>query len=276
MALTIQTNNAAVTALKHLNTNSANMNRSLERLSSGFRINSAADDASGYAISSKLAAQGERLKAASQNAMQATAMVKMADAAVQEIQNMVGRIQTLATQGASANNTAELSKLEAERVKLENQIDSLATSTKYNGVALLDGGASSSFQVGSDNAADNRVSVDFSVSYKSTSLGLAGGGAATLTTQAAAQTYITTASTALDTLISNRAALGASQNQLSFVSANLATAVEQVTSSVSTIRDADMAAEMSNFTKNQILVQAGTAMLAQANQASQNVMSLFR
>jgi len=276
MALTVQTNNAAVTALKHLNTNSAHMNQSLERLSSGFRINSAADDASGYAISSKLAAQGERLKAASNNAMQANAMVKMADAAVQEIQNMITRIQTLATQGASANNTAELAKLEAERVKLENQIDNLATSTKYNGVPLLHGGAASSFQVGSDNAADNRVSVDFSLSYKATSLGLAGGAAATLTTQAAAQTYITTASTALDTLVTNRAALGASQNQIGFVVASLATAIEQVTSSVSVIRDADMAAEMANFTKNQILVQAGTAMLTQANQASQNVTQLFR
>ncbi|RMD67525.1 flagellar protein, partial [Candidatus Parcubacteria bacterium] len=98
MALTIQTNNAAVTALKHLNANTLQMNKALERLSSGFRVNSAADDASGYAIASKLAAQGEGLKAAALNISQAIAMVKMADAGVNEIQNMIVRIKALATQ----------------------------------------------------------------------------------------------------------------------------------------------------------------------------------
>jgi len=139
MALTVQTNNAAITALKNLNTNSANMNQSLNRLSSGFRINNAADDASGFAISSKLDAQSSRLKAASQNAMQATAMVKMADAGINEIQNMVSRIQVLATQAASSNNAGELGKLDAERVKLESQIDKIANSTNYNGLNLLNG-----------------------------------------------------------------------------------------------------------------------------------------
>jgi len=139
MALTVQTNNAAITALKHLNNNNISMNRALERLSSGFRINSAADDASGYAISSKLNAQGERLKAAVQNGLQATAMVKMADAAVNEIQNMIVRVQTLAIQGSSANNTAEAAKLDAERLKLEGQINKIANGTNYNGVNLLNG-----------------------------------------------------------------------------------------------------------------------------------------
>ncbi|MDQ6966344.1 MAG: hypothetical protein Q9M23_05425, partial [Mariprofundaceae bacterium] len=134
MALTVQTNNAAITALKHLNTNTTNMNKSLERLSSGFRINNAADDAAGFAISSKLDAQTNRLKAASQNASQAQAMVKMADAGINEIQNMVGRIQVLATQAASANNAGELTKLNAERVKLESAIDKISASTNYNGV----------------------------------------------------------------------------------------------------------------------------------------------
>jgi len=147
MALVVQTNTAAITALKHLNTNSANMNKSLERLSSGFRINNAADDAAGFAISSKLDAQTARLKAASTNATQAQAMVKMADAGINEIQNMVSRIQVLATQASSANNTAESAKLDAERLKLESAIDKIAKSTNYNGVNLLDGtgGGGSSF-----------------------------------------------------------------------------------------------------------------------------------
>ncbi|MDX8403428.1 MAG: flagellar protein, partial [Mariprofundaceae bacterium] len=159
MALTVQTNNAAITALKHLNNNNIGMNRALERLSSGFRINSAADDASGYAISSKLNAQGERLKAAVQNGLQATAMVKMADAAVNEIQNMVVRIQTLAIQGSSANNVAEAGKLDAERLKLEGQINKIANGTNYNGVNLLNGIDSASAVVTGAKATANLIAV---------------------------------------------------------------------------------------------------------------------
>jgi len=405
MALTVQTNTAAMTALKNLNTNSNNMNASLGKLSSGFRVQTAADDASGFAVSSKLDAQTSRLKAASLNATQAQAMTKMADAGVNEIQNMVVRIQTLALQGASANNAGELGKLDAERLKLESAIDKIANSTNYNGVNLLNGkdaaslavvgtaatvgavtqggaattnaqiaitgtatftdaasfsidynaagkvtsvtsnvalndvngtqlfaagvnilsaanqatpiaaptavgltftataatgtgvagtattaaatggvagnaagGASYTaalaFQVGADNNADNQVGVDLRNAYTTTALGL--GGAGTLTTQAGAQAYINTAKAALDTLVIQRADLGATQNQVAFIQANIATGIEQGTASVSSIRDADMAAEMADFTKNKILTQAGTSMLAQANQAAQNVLSLFR
>jgi len=385
--LSVQTNMAAVTALKNLNTNSAAMNQSLNRLSSGFRINSAADDASGFAISSNLSAQNSRLQAASQNATQATAMVKMADAGVNQIQNMVVRIQTLATQAASANNAGELGKLNAERIKLESEINKIANSTNYNGVNLLNGldaasaiavgtgtyaagtntgvtamnlvsnasgvndtytvtmatdgltatvtdssgatqgtktltaatagtatanqitlangsvlgitvgtadttaghtaggtytvtGAGHSaytaaldFQVGADNNVNNQVAVDLTNAYTTTKLGL---GTGDLLTQSAAQTYMKTSKDALNTLITQRADLGATQNQLGFVQANLATSIEQTTASVSAIKDANMASEMANFTKNKILVQAGTSMLAQANQVSQNVLTLFR
>jgi len=366
MALSVQTNNAAMTALKHLNTNNTAMNKSLERLSSGFRVNNAADDASGYAVSSKLDAQTQRLKAASLNATQAQAMTKMADAGVNEIQNMVVRLETLATQAASANNAGELLKLDAERIKLESAIDKIAGSTNYNGVSLLDGssgatatlgaavagvsanavvngaaagavtiatltnganiditltnasgtaqtvtvavpaagstsdvafgdigltltvdnnlatagagtftvtaGVASNFQVGADNDVNNRVSLDLTKSYTTAGLVLTGD----LQTQANAQTYIDTAKTALNKLIDQRADLGATQNQVAFIQANLATSIEQTTAAVSSIRDADMAAEMAQFTKNQILTQASTSMLAQANQAAQNVMTLFR
>jgi len=370
-----------------------NMNKSLERLSSGFRINNAADDAAGFAVSSKLDAQTSRLKAASLNASQAQAMVKMADAGVNEIQNMVGRIQTLAIQASSANNAGELGKLEAERGKLTAAIDKIANSTNFNGVNLLSGvktaavastqasvsgasaGTSSSslagatitsgaasgtvistitqgaaaindtiaitgtagfsgsiaagsvnygaantvaltnaagdtmtltltlgtrgaasgvadtntitagtaavaqtaldFQVGADNNINNQVSVNLANSYTTDAAGL---NLATgdLSTQAAAKLYITTAKDAMNKLITQRADLGATQNQVAFVQANLATSIEQTTASVSAIRDADMAAEMANFTKNKILTQASTSMLAQANQAAQNVLSLFR
>lgn len=385
MALVVQTNNAATTALKHLGTNNAKMNQALERLSSGFRVNSAADDAAGFAVSSKLDAQAGRLKAAATNVAQASAMVKTADAGVNEIQNMVSRLQVLATQAESANNDGERNRLDGERVKLESAIDKIANSTKYNSVSLLNGtagvsvasntftsaeglssvkldGASASttftvslekaagtstgafaagdkitvtdgttsqtvtlatvptglgtqdvnfgnlgisltlnsaittsaagaagaaaaignvvtsaaaantFQVGADNNANNRIDVSFNNDYSTTGLAISGD----ITTVANARAYADVLTTALNTVTSNRADLGATQNQLSYVGANLATSVEQITAAVSTIRDADMAAEMANFTKSQILVQAGTAMLAQANQASQNVLSLFR
>jgi len=514
--LSVQTNMGANTALKTINTNSVNMNKSLERLSSGFRINNAADDAAGFAVSSKLDAQSQRLKAASLNASQAQAMVKMADAGVNEIQNMTSRIQTLAIQASSANNAGELGKLDAERVKLESAINKIASSTNFNGVNLLNGvdssksnaavastaavgsniantgftattsstsgiyenasfaitttagvaatsgtltsglaaatanltsvalnagsatdasangpifldnvagvvkayagadntaaflgsvdltgaagtytlnaangvkldfvtsaavtvtssnasslaGASAAtsgtvtsvkstadlkdssgtviaaagtellaatqnrgtvaanltltlkslaggtpatitvadaaaggaqkagvsnvtssgatagtsvlytaalaFQVGADNNANNQVSLDLTQSYTTASLGL---GTGNLLSQASAQTYITTAKGAMNKLITQRADLGATQNQVAFVQANLATSIEQTTASVSAIRDADMAAEMADFTKNKILTQASTSMLAQANQAAQNVLSLFR
>jgi len=395
MSLTVQTNVGANAALKQLNFNTVDMNKALERLSSGFRINSAADDAAGFAIASKLQAQKGRLQVAVQNTAQAIAMVKMADSAVNEIQNMVVRMQALATQAASANTTStERAKLEAERAKLQTEIDKIAKSTNYNGVNLLDGsgngnsvtnnsflvnegatkidaagatantsgvtyqvslveanataagtfgagdivrvtdgtttqtitvatlptglntqvldfnnlgikitvnaalsgqttGAAAStgasigtftvtastsavtIQVGADNTGDNQVTVDLGKSYKAADLDSSFGSKG-ISTLADAQSYITYAKNALDTLTTNRADLGATQNQLGFVAASLATSVEQLGAAVSTIRDADMATEMANFTKSQILVQAGTAMLAQANQAQQNVLRLFR
>jgi len=398
--LSVQTNMGANTALKNINTNSTNQNRSLERLSSGFRINNAADDAAGFAVSSKLDAQTSRLKAASLNASQAQAMVKMADAGVNEIQNMTTRIQSLAIQASSANNAGELGKLDAERIKLESAIDKIASGTNFNGVNLLNGqdsgsfvkgsaataavlstaaangtngiaisgtatyaeaatftvaqnadgtissitadtnltdatsgkllaikgsnllstpqtavgavntvggltftsaasldglatsGSSNSaasvagtatgitgytsalsFQVGADNTASNQVDVNLTNAYTTASLGL---GTGDLTSQANAQAYIDTAKTALDTIVTQRADLGATQNQVAFIKSNLATSIEQTTASVSSIRDADMAAEMANFTKNKILTQASTSMLAQANQTARNVLSLFR
>jgi len=283
MSLVVQTNVPSMAVLRHLNTNNANMNSALERLSSGFRINTAADDAAGYAISSKLSGERGRLEAAGQNASQATAMVKMADSAVNEIQNMVARIQVLSTQAASGNNSQDLAKLDSERQKLESQIDKIAHGAQYNGIDLLGGaggtsGASITFQVGASNSANDQIALDFSQSYDTSSNGLSltGGTVTVFTSQTAAAAYITTATAALSTLTGQRAGLGATINQLGYVSQALASSIEQVAASVSTIKDADMAKEMANFTKNQVLVQTGTAMLAQANAASKNVLALFR
>jgi len=275
--LTVQTNTAAITALKNINTNSINMNKSLNRLSSGFRVNSAADDAAGYDVSSKLSGVVAKLKAASLNATQAQAMVKTADAGINEIQNMVVRLQSLAIQGASANNSTEIAKLKEEAIKLESAIDKIAAGTTYNTANLLKGGSNSTFQVGSTNNTNDQVKVDFSNDYDTSATGLDITAASTaFTSSSSAQSFITKVTTALDTLVTNRAKLGAASNELGFINANLATSIEQSQAAVSSIKDADMAAEMANFTKNKILTQAGTAMLAQANQTAQNVLTLFR
>ncbi|ATX82961.1 flagellin [Mariprofundus ferrinatatus] len=278
MPMSVQTNMGSISALKNMNINSSNMNKSLERLSSGFRINSASDDAAGYAISAKLQGEKGKLEAASQNSLQATAMVKTAESGVNEIENMVRRLQVLATQAASANNGAnERTKLAGEAANLLGQIDKIANGVNYNGTKLLDGSGASTttFQVGAANSANDQVAVDFSADFTTATTGL-GIAAIDLTTASGAATAIDTLNTALDGLTTDRASFGAAVNQLSYVSANLATQMEQVSASISTIKDADMAKEMADFTKSQVLVQAGTSMLAQANQSSQNVLSLFR
>jgi len=526
MSLSIQTNLGALSAMKQMNINNNAMNTSLNRLSSGFRINTAADDAAGYAISAKMQGSLGVFQAAGQNALQATAMVKTADAGANEIENMLRRLQVLATQASSANNASDLNKLDAERIKLESAITKIAGGTEYNGIKLLNGTASSAggsstivksasanyasqgissidlsaaastsqfsisyveqsgttakfgsgdaikikevyhyttaggaaatatrsqtitissvpangtqqvsfsqlgvslnitanltgqatssagaavvgisagntgidrtstqaskgvvsisansnptattnytikyvengtagsgfgngdairlfskstatgavsqsqtvtintvptsgatqtvnfsqlgvslsidgsikgakasaagasvgqftyrvdtsggnlgqgsvFQIGLGNTSNDKVTASFNKSYKLNDLNgnIAG---LDLTTQSNAQQYLTQVTTALNTLTSQRADLGSTINQLGFINANLATSIEQTTSAISTIKDANMAAEMTAFTKSQILVQAGTAMLAQAKSSAQNILSLFR
>ncbi|MDQ6986370.1 MAG: flagellin, partial [Mariprofundaceae bacterium] len=206
------------------------------------------------------------------NFVNATGIVTVTDKATG---NTVG-VSAGFTSGTSSNQTINLS--DGDSIKLTYD------GTAFNGTGKADGvvgtltigsnsNGSLSFQVGADNATSNQIEVNLSASYKASSLGL---GTGDLTTQTNAQTYLDLAKTAMNTLVNNRADLGATTNQISFIQANLATSIEQGVASVSSIRDADMAQEMANFTKNQILTQASTAMLAQANQAAQNVLTLFR
>jgi len=284
MALSINTNAAAISVLKNINSTNNDMNKTMERLSTGFRINNASDDAAGFAISSKLSAQLSALGAAQQNATQASAMVKMADNGADEIQTMVERLKVLATTAASANNNTELAPLEAERVKLEGQITKMAQGLSYNGVKLLDGtGGVATFQVGATNNAYDQVTAAFNSAYDATTLGLGAAAgtigttaAGTFATQGDAQTYIATIDTALNTVITQRADLGATVNVLGHIDANISTSIEQLSASISSIRDADMAQESADLAKHQVLQQAQMAMLGQANSQAQNILSLFR
>jgi len=279
MGLRIQNNIAALNAHRQLQISDAGLSKSLERLSSGYRINRAADDAVGLAISQGMRADIASYNVASRNVAEANAMVQVAEGAYDQIGNMLVRLKELATQAASANANGNLDKIEAESQALINEIDRISESTAYAGAAVLDGTlGTQTFQVGSTADTFSQIDVGFST-VSSTTLGTGSGGAGVgtihLNTATDAQSALTEIDYAIDDLNSSRGDLGAIQNRLNYASANLSTTIENVQAAESVIRDVDMAAEMTTFTKNQILLQAGTAMLAQANMAPQVVLSLF-
>jgi len=369
MGFVIQSNIGALNAQRNLNISGGAMQKSLERLSSGYRINSAADDAAGLAISQQFSADIASYKVGSQNVSQANAMLQVAGGAMDQVDNILTRLKELATQAASANAGTNLQKINDEGNTLIDEIDRIANSTKYAGQALINGGFSAGNTVSNDwNAVDNiydinvtnassdtydvayvagtnaltitRASdsvaqtvtladgahtVDFSalgISFETTQTFVADtAGAAmvtaslnvTLGTEATfqvgtgnnsydrigitldsvkasdlavsknlmlsatdAQGFLDDINAAISTLSDAQGAIGAAQNRLGYASANLSTTIQNYTAAQSTIKDVDMASEMTTFTKNQILVQAGTAMLAQANMAPQQVLSLFK
>ena len=273
--LSIQTDVNSLNIQNNLGVNNNAMQTAVQRLSSGFRINSAADDSAGYAIAANLSKSNASLQAGSNNAMQASAMLNIANAAVNQIQDMMVRLQTLATEAASGNNsTTADANLNTEASKLLTEIGNIASSTQYNGINLLDGSASTvTIQVGDTNVSTEQVSVDLTNKFTTAGLAISG---ISLASSTSAQTALGTLSTAMNTLSTNAAKLGASVNQLNYVNSYLSSATTQMSSAISTIKDANMAQEMANYTKSSILVQAGTSMLAQTKQAEQNVLSLFR
>jgi flagellin len=379
MSLRIFNNIAAVNAQRNLAINDAMLSKSLERLSSGLRVNRAADDAAGLGISQQMRAQISGLNQASRNAGQAINLVQTAEGGMVEIHNMLTRMRELAVQAASDSvSDTERAYLDSEFDQLRSEIDRIADSTKYNGTALINGsytgnsvsyaaaqttatadlgvqridltgasagtftvsdaagtaltltdgtitqtvtltgsgtngapgdgetvvanfsqlgitltlnaayddtdlagtiigvdaGAGGSFQVGADNDANNRIAFNIgNLKATGATLNLA---SSDISTRSASQTAITSLDSAVDSVNSQRATLGSVQNRLGYTIANLNNVSENIQASESTIRDADFALEVSQFTRNQILVQAGTAMLAQANTVTQNVLSLLR
>lgn len=374
MGLRIYNNIAALNASRNLTINDAMLSKSLERLSSGLRINRAADDAAGLGISQNMRAQISGLRMASRNAAQATNLVQTAEGAMVEIHNMLERMRELAIQAASDSVTdTDRGYLDSEYGQLSSEIDRIADSVKYNGTALINGsysgnvvsyataqttadadlgvqniqlngaaagtftitdasgtsiqltdgtitqsvtittvpgegetvtvnfsqlgitltlneayddqdlegtiitvdaGTGGSFQVGADNDANNRITFSIgNLKATGTTLGLSGSGVGT---RANAQSALDSLDTAIGAVNSERATLGSVQNRLGYTIASANNTAENLQASESNIRDADFALEVSLFTRNQILVQAGTAMLAQANSTSQNVLSLLR
>lgn len=369
----INTNVSSLNAARNLNNTGSALQASIAKLSSGFRINQASDDAAGLSIANTLRAQVTSLQAASRNASQAGSLVQIAAGAVDTISTILDRMKELATEAASDTVTAtDRQKINAEYTTLRSEIGRIVQNTKYQGQTLLDGtygtsvsggtaigaagsglptsggitlsGASASATYTITDAAGTGISMsdgkttqiltqpsangaqtlvfdklgvtlnldsgytDAALNAKTITTGAATGGRFTvgsgavvgqdtidltlgnLTTAAAglnldgtdllslsnAQTVINSLDSAISTLASTNGNIGAAENRFTYASQNLASLIQNLTASESTIRDADMATEMVNFTKNQILMQAGTAMLAQANAAPQTILSLLK
>jgi flagellin len=258
MGIRINTNVEALNAQRNLGHTAVAFGKSVEKLSSGLRINRAADDAAGLVISEKLRGQVRGLNQAVRNAQDGISMIQVGEGALDEVHSMLQRIRELAVQEANGTNDAtSKAAIDAEATALGTAIAQIATNTKFNGVSLLAAG-SATFQVGAD------AGQSFTL---------------TLTALAAAPTAaggIALVDTAIDAVSAQRGAFGAAQNTLEHTVNSLSVAAENFAASESRIRDLDVAAEMVNFTKSQILQQAGVAILAQANQAPQSVLSLLR
>jgi len=277
MSLRINQNIDAVNSYRNLSVTQGQMSKSLEKLSSGFRINRAADDAAGLAISEGLRSQVGGLKVAVRNAQDGVSVVQTAEGALTEVHSILQRVRDLTVQaGNDSNNAAARTNIKTEIDSLGDELTRIGASTNFNGTKLLDGSASAlTFQVGaSDQASESQVVVDLS----SANVGAIGTAVKALDVSSAANalTSLTTIDTNISTVSTERAKLGASQNRFEHTINSVNVAIENLSASESRIRDTDMASEMMNFTRSQILSQAGTAMLAQANQAPQSVLSLLR
>ncbi|HDG98214.1 MAG TPA: flagellin, partial [Desulfobacterales bacterium] len=261
----IANNIAALNTHRWLSIADANVAKSLERLSSGYRINRAADDAAGLAISSRFRAQIKSLEQASRNTTQAIAMLQVAEGSLNEINNILTRLKELATQAASDNTGTDRARLNEEAQSLLAEIDRIAQSTKYSGTQLIYSGGSSwgvfntlTFQVGYSNNSYDRIQVGF-YDINTATLGVNN---LSLGNLSDAQSALAAIDQAITSVAVARGGIGAAQNRLEYTASNLAVTIENYTSSESVIRDVDMAKEMTVFTKNQILVQSATAMLA--------------
>lgn len=278
MALRINTNIAAFNAYRQLGITDSKLTTSIERLSSGYRINKAKDDVAGLAIANKFRNEVRSLRKAQDNAAQAGAMLQVAEGGASKIEEIVERLKELATQAASSNTDSDgRTRLNAEAAELLEEIDRIANDTKYSGTSLLNAAVTLTFQVGSGNTTtQDIIEVSTSDGLLTSDLGLGTADKITLTSLASAQAALANIDSALTSVNVVLGDIGAGQSRLDFAAANVGVAVENLAASESTIRDVDMAFEMVNFTRNQIMLQAGTAMLAQANMAPQQVLALFR
>ena len=269
----IQHNITALNAHRNLTTNNSAVTKNLEKLSSGYRINRAGDDAAGLAISEKMRAQITGLETAQKNAEDGVSLVQTAEGALTEVHSMLNRMVELATQSANGTySDANRDEMQKEVDALTEEINRISKTANFNGTNLFENGSTIALHVGEGSAASNTVSVTIA-SMTSTSLGI---NALDISAADTAKAAIDTINTAIDTVSGLRSDLGAMQNRLEHTINNLGVQTENITAAESRIRDVDMAKEMMAYTKNNILVQSSQAMLAQANQVPQGVLQLLQ
>jgi flagellin len=276
--MVIQHNIAAVNSYRNLTQNTTNLNKNLEKLSSGFKINRAGDDAAGLAISESMRNKINALSQAEDNANDAIGLIQTAEGALTETHSMLERMTTLATQaangtyGVDGEGKTARSNIELEMKELQEEITRIASTTSYNGNKLLNGTITKlTFQIGASSS--EKLNLELK-SMKAGDLGV-GSLADSMKTADGASTAINTIKDAVNKVSSFRATLGAKQNRLEHTVNNLKVSNENLTSAESRIRDTDMAKEISAYTKNNILNQAAQSMLAQANQAPQGTLQLL-
>jgi len=276
MALNVISNYAANVAQRYLQKADSEATRSVAKLAAGTRVLSARDDAASLAVGLSLKADVVSLKQAAVNVGQASSVIQIADGAMSTVTDILLRMKTLAVQSASDQlASTQRTMLNSEFTELLSEVDRIASVTNFDGTALTDGTLSATglkFQVGHANTANDSIEVKID-GIDSTDLSMA---SQVVSSYSDATTALDAINTAIDTVATSRAKLGASQNRLEFAGANIATQMENAEAARSTLMDLDVAAEMSTFTSNQILQQAGVSMLAQANQMPQNLLRLFR
>jgi len=287
MALFINTNVASLGAQRSLATSGAELKTAMERLSSGKKINSAADDAAGFAIAERMTAQIRGLNMATKNANDGLSMLGVIENATNDVTDMLHRMRELAIQATNdTNGTEDRAFLQKEVAELIKEIDRVATQTQYNGQTVLDGSfTSKSIQVGTESG----QKITFSVNgIKTDAIGTAADASANpavtesdvadinISTAAGAQNGLQVITDAIEQVAGDRATYGALQNRLEYTVSNLMNVAEFTTAARSRIEDADFAAESARLAKAQVLQQTGTAMLAQANASSQLALSLIR
>ena len=268
MSLRINTNIEAFDAHRQLEGTNAKLQQSMQRLSSGYRINTAADDAAGLAISEKLRGQISGLAQANRNAQDAVSLVQTAEGQLNEVHSMLQRVRELAVQYKNGTlSTQDQMAIQSEINQLASEIERIGSSAQFNGIPLLNGQVTITFQVGANDGED--ISITTATLFGSA------------VTTAAFDLSVTNSADiseiddAINSISAMRAQYGAVQNRLEHVINNLEIYQQNLTASESQIRDVDMASEMANLTKLQVLQQAGTSMLAQANQQPQSVLKLL-
>ncbi len=273
MAINIQTNYAALSAQKNLSSNQKLLAGSFQRLSSGYRVNSAADDAAGLAISESMKSQIRSYTVAQRNASDAQSMAQTAEGALSDVHDIMGRMRELAMQSSNGDlGTTDRGYINTEFKSLQNEVTRIQGSAKFNGKQLINATvATTTFQVGLNNTASDQIAVTFG----GVDLSAITANTTDLSTAAGALTALGTIDTAIQTVSTARSNFGTAMNRMDFATSNIQTMQLNITAANSRIRDVDVASETANLSRNQVLTQAGTAVLAQANQIPQLALSLI-